>query len=156
MIAQADGSKDYEEIINIFLRNIAFVIIISLLLIILQTYIYNISLSIFELSQETKLYFKDYFTFRIYSSFGELTIFVITGLFIGLQKTKTSSLIVGFYSIANIILSLVFVLYFNLNVLGVALGTLVASTLTTIIFVFYTFYNLNTLTSKYYIDNKII
>ena len=49
MIAQADGSKDYEEIINIFLRNIAFVIIISLLLVILQTYIYNISLSIFEL-----------------------------------------------------------------------------------------------------------
>ena len=48
MIAQADGSKDYEEIINIFLRNIAFVIIISLLLVILQTYIYNISLSIFE------------------------------------------------------------------------------------------------------------
>ena len=102
MIAQADGSKDYEEIINIFLRNIVFVIIISLLLVILQTYIYNISLSIFELSQETKIYFKDYFTFRIYSSFGELTIFVITGLFIGLQKTKTSSLIVGFYSIANI------------------------------------------------------
>ena len=31
MIAQADGSKDYEEIINIFLRNIAFVIIISLI-----------------------------------------------------------------------------------------------------------------------------
>ena len=72
MIAQADGSKDYEEIVNIFLRNIAFVIIISFLLVILQTYIYNISLSIFELSQETKLYFKDYFTFRIYSSFGEL------------------------------------------------------------------------------------
>ena len=155
MIAQADGSKDYEEIVNIFLRNIAFVIIISLLLVILQTYIYNISLSIFELSQETKIYFKDYFTFRIYSSFGELTIFVITGLFIGLQKTKTSSLIVGFYSIANIILSLVFVLYFNLNVLGVALGTLIASTLTTIIFLVFTFYDLSKMTKLEFNSKKI-
>ena len=143
MVAQADGSNDYEEIINIFLRNIAFVIIISFLLIVLQGYIFQFSLSIFELSSETKKYFKDYFYFRIYSTFGELTIFVITGLFIGLQKTKTSSVIVGFYSIANIIFSLVFVLYFNLNVLGVALGTLVASTLTTIIFLFYTFFALS-------------
>ena len=143
MVAQADGSNDYEEIINIFLRNIVFVIIISFLLIVLQGYIFQFSLSVFELSSETKKYFKDYFDFRIYSTFGELTIFVITGLFIGLQKTKTSSIIVGFYSVANIIFSLVFVLYFNLNVLGVALGTLVASTLTTIIFLFYTFFALS-------------
>ena len=143
MVAQADGSNDYEEIINIFLRNIVFVIIISFLLIVLQGYIFQFSLSVFELSSETKKYFKDYFFFRIYSTFGELTIFVITGLFIGLQKTKTSSIIVGFYSITNIIFSLVFVLYFNLNVLGVALGTLVASTLTTIIFLFYTFFALS-------------
>ena len=143
MVAQADGSNDYEEIINIFLRNIVFVIIISFLLIVLQGYIFQFSLSVFELSSETKKYFKDYFYFRIYSTFGELTIFVITGLFIGLQKTKTSSIIVGFYSVSNIIFSLVFVLYFNLNVLGVALGTLVASTLTTIIFLFYTFFALS-------------
>ena len=143
MVAQAHGSKDYQEIINIFLRNIFFVIVISLLLIIFQRYIFQISLSIFELSLETKKYFKDYFNLRIYSSFGELTIFVITGLFIGLQKTKTSSIIVGFFSITNILFSLFFVLYFNLNVQGVALGTLVSSSLTTIIFLFYTFFDLN-------------
>ncbi len=143
MVAQAHGSKDYQEIINIFLRNISFVIIISLLLIIFQRYIFQISLSIFELSLETKKYFKDYFNLRIYSSFGELTIFVITGLFIGLQKTKTSSIIIGFFSITNILFSLFFVLYLNLNVQGVALGTLVSSSLTTIIFLFYTFFDLN-------------
>ena len=155
MISQADGSNDYEEIINIFLRNIIFVVIISSFLVIFQAYIYKISLSIFELSQETKIYFKDYFTLRIYSSFGELTIFVITGLFIGLQKTKTSSLVVGFYSVANIIFSLIFVLYYDLNVLGVALGTLVASTLSTIIFLFYTFYALSKITKLEFNTKKI-
>ena len=155
MISQADGSNDYEEIINIFLRNIIFVVIISSFLVIFQAYIYNISLSIFELSEETKIYFKDYFTLRIYSSFGELTIFVITGLFIGLQKTKTSSLVVGFYSVANIIFSIIFVLYYDLNVLGVALGTLVASTLSTIIFLFYTFYALSKITKLEFNTKKI-
>ncbi|MDC3130980.1 MATE family efflux transporter [Pelagibacteraceae bacterium] len=156
MVAQADGSNDYQEVLNIFLRNIAFVIIISLLLILLQSYIFQISLSVFELSSDTKRYFKYYFNLRIYSTFGELTIFVITGLFIGLQKTKTSSIIVGFYSIANIIFSLVFVLYFNLNVFGVALGTLVASTLTTIIFLFYTFFALSKITKLEFSTNKIL
>ena len=155
LVAQADGSNDYQEVVNIFLRIIAFVIIISLLLILLQSYIFQISLSVFELSSDTKRYFKDYFNLRIYSTFGELTIFVITGLFIGLQKTKTSSIIVGFYSIANIIFSLVFVLYFNLNVFGVALGTLVASTLTTIIFLFYTFFALSKITKLEFSTNKI-
>ncbi len=155
MVAQAYGSKDYQEIINIFLRNISFVIIISLLLIIFQRYIFQISLSIFELSLETKKYFKDYFNLRIYSSFGELTIFVITGLFIGLQKTKTSSIIIGFFSITNILFSLFFVLYLNLNVQGVALGTLVSSSLTTIIFLFYTFFDLNKFAQLEYNKQKI-
>ncbi len=155
MVAQAYGSKDYQEIINIFLRNISFVIVISLLLIIFQRYIFQISLSIFELSLETKKYFKDYFNLRIYSSFGELTIFVITGLFIGLQKTKTSSIIIGFFSITNILFSLFFVLYLNLNVQGVALGTLVSSSLTTIIFLFYTFFNLNKFAQLEYNTQKI-
>ena len=155
LVAQADGSNDYQEVVNIFLRNIVFVIIISLLLILLQSYIFQISLSVFELSSDTKRYFKDYFNLRIYSTFGELTIFVITGLFIGLQKTKISSIIVGFYSITNVIFSLVFVLYFNLNVFGVALGTLVASTLTTIIFLFYTFFALSKITKLEFSTNKI-
>ncbi len=155
LISQADGSNDYEEIINIFLRNITFVIVISTFLVIFQAYIYNIALSIFNLSQETSIYFKDYFTLRIYSSFGELTIFVITGLFIGLQKTKISSLVVGFYSVANIIFSLIFVLYYDLNVFGVALGTLVASTLSMIIFLFYTFFALRKITKLELNSKKI-
>ena len=99
-----------------------------MLLVCFQQFIFNLGLQIFDLSNNTEKYFGDYFYIRIYSSFGELTIFVITGLFIGLQKTKTSSLMIGFFSITNIIISLFFVLYLKLNVTGVALGTLVSST----------------------------
>ena len=147
MVAQAHGSDQYKEIVNLVLRNIAFVVLISLLLIFFQRFIFTISLQIFDLSSDTTTSFQEYFNIRIYSSFGELTIYVITGLFIGLQKTKISSIVVGFFSITNIIFSLFFVLYFNMNVEGVAYGTLVASTVTTIIFVFYTFHYLSKTTS---------
>ena len=147
MVARAHGSNQFHEIINLVLRNIVFVFIISLFLIFLQTYIFKLALLIFDLSPDTKKYFKDYFDIRIYSSFGELTIFVITGLFIGLQKTRTSSILVGFFSFTNIIFSLVFVVYFNLNVKGVALGTLVSSTLTSIIFLFFTFFEFKKITN---------
>ena len=147
IVAQAHGSRQYEEIVNLVFRNISFVIVISLLLIICQGYIFKISLSIFDLSTDTKKYFKEYFELRIYSSFGELIIFIITGLFIGLQKTKISSLAVGFFSITNILFSLLFVIYFDLNVKGVALGTVVSSTLTAIIFLCYTFLELQKLIS---------
>ena len=147
LVAQAHGSDQYKEIVNLVLRNIAFVILISLLLILFQRFIFTISLQIFDLSSDTTTSFQEYFNIRIYSSFGELTIYVITGLFIGLQKTKISSIVVGFFSITNIIFSLFFVLYFNMNVEGVAYGTLAASTVTTIIFLFYTFNYLSKMTS---------
>jgi len=146
MIAQSYGSKKYNEILDLVIRNIIFVIVISIILILLQQYILNIGLQIFELSNDTKEHFKDYFKIRIYSSFGELTIYVITGLFIGLQKTKISSLVVGFFSVSNIIFSLFFVLHLNLNVKGVALGTLVSSSLTSFIFLIYTFFALRKIT----------
>ena len=147
IVAQAHGSKEYDEIVNLVFRNIAFVILISLLLILCQKYIFTISLSIFELSDDTTKYFKEYFDLRIYSSFGELTIYIITGLFIGLQRTTLSSVAVGFFSITNILFSLLFVVYFDLDVQGVALGTVISSTLTAVIFLSYTFFELQKLTS---------
>ena len=147
IVAQAHGSKEYDEIVNLVFRNIAFVILISLLLILCQKYIFTISLTIFELSDDTTKYFKEYFDLRIYSSFGELTIYIITGLFIGLQRTTLSSVAVGFFSITNILFSLLFVVYFDLDVQGIALGTVISSTLTAVIFLSYTFFELQKLTS---------
>ena len=147
LIAQSYGSKKYTEILDLVIRNIFLVIVISLMLIFLQQYILNLCLQIFQLSDDTKKYFIEYFRIRIFSAFGELTIYVISGLFIGLQKTKISSAAVIFFSILNIIFSLFFVLHLSLNVKGVALGTLFASLVTSFIFLIYTFYDLKKITN---------
>ena len=65
LVAQAHGSEKYEEIVNLIFRNISFVIFISLLLILCQKYIFIIALSIFELSDETTKYFKEYLSSMI-------------------------------------------------------------------------------------------
>ena len=143
MVSQALGQDNYKEILNIVLRNLLFVFAISLLIFIAQYFILNLSLNIFDLSELTQQFYTQYFKIRIYSAPGELTLYIITGLFIGLQKTKISSLVVGFFSILNIILSILFVTKYDLNIKGVAYGTLFSAIITSSIFLIYTFYYLS-------------
>ncbi|MDA9767611.1 MATE family efflux transporter [Candidatus Pelagibacter sp.] len=143
MVSDAFGQNNFKEITNILLRNLLFVLFLSLTLIILQNFILLLSLKIFSLSNDTSELFKQYFKIRIYSAPGELTIYIITGLFVGLQKTKISSLAVGFFSILNIILSIIFVTKYDLNIKGVAYGTLISAAITSLIFLVYTFWYLN-------------
>ena len=47
LVSQAYGKEDYTEIFNIVVRNLVFVLLISLILILLQSYIFNLSVGIF-------------------------------------------------------------------------------------------------------------
>ena len=146
MVSQANGKEDFNEITNIVTRNLLFVLIISIILIIVQNYILYISLRVFELSIATQELYKEYFKIRIYSAPGELTLYIITGLFVGLQKTKISSIAVGFFSILNIFLSIILVTKYDLNIKGVAYGTLFSALITSAIFLIYTFIYLGKIT----------
>ena len=147
MVSQALGKNNYQEILNIILRNLLFVLMVSVLIYISQFFILNLSLKIFDLSELTKEFYIQYFKIRIYSAPGELTLYIITGLFVGLQKTKISSLAVGFFSILNIVLSVILVTKFDLNIKGVAYGTLFSALVTSVIFLTYTFYYLKKFTT---------
>ena len=143
MVSQANGRNDYTEILNIVVRNLLFVLAISITIILLQNLILSLSLKIFDLSEATRNLYKQYFKIRVYSAPGELTLYIITGLFVGLQKTKTSSFAVGLFSILNIMISIVLVTKFDLNVKGVAYGTLFSALITSIIFLIYMFWYLS-------------
>ena len=142
LVSQSFGRNDYKSILNIVFRNLLFVISISILLILFQKQLLNLCLIFFDLSLDTEKKFNDYFNIRIYSSFFELTIYIVVGLFIGLQKTKISSVAIVLLSILNILFSSILVLKFNLNIKGVAYGTLLATGITSFLFLFYVFYYL--------------
>ena len=139
LVSQSLGKSDYREIVAITIRNISIALIISIILIIFQKPIIYLVNYFFNISIETKILIDQYISVRILSAPAELVLYVFTGLYIGLQKTKISSILIILFSLLNILLSCYFVLVLNLDIFGVALGTMIASYIIVIIFSFYTY-----------------
>ena len=138
IVSQAYGRGDYREIVKTLLRNFVIAITIALLIIILKPLIY-ISIQIFfNTSLETQKLINTYLNVRVFSVPAELCIYILVGFYLGIQKTKISSLLIVVLSVLNIVFSSLLVLSYNLNILGVALGTLGSSYITLIIFTFFT------------------
>ena len=138
IVSQAYGRGDYREIVRTLLRNFVIAMVIALVIIILKPLI-NISIQyFFNTSLETQKLINTYLNVRIFSVPAELVIYILVGFYLGLQKTKISSIMIVTLSILNIVFSSILVLSYNLNIFGVALGTLLASFTTVIIFSLFT------------------
>ena len=139
IVSQAYGRGDYREIIRTLFRNFVIAMVIALVIIILKPLI-NISIQhFFNTSLETQNLINTYLNVRVFSVPAELVIYILVGFYLGLQKTKTSSLMIVTFSILNIVFSSFLVLSYNFDVFGVALGTLFASFITVIIFSLFTY-----------------
>ena len=139
IVSQAYGRGDYREIIRTLFRNFVIAMVIALVIIILKPLI-NISIQhFFNTSLETQNLINTYLNVRVFSVPAELVIYILVGFYLGLQKTKISSFMIVTFSILNIVFSSFLVLSYNLDVFGVALGTLFASFITVIIFSLFTY-----------------
>ncbi len=139
IVAQAYGRNNYNEIIKTILRNFIIAFIAALTIIVFFPFI-KVAIKYFFLpSDETEILINSYLNVRIFSIPAELIIYVLIGFYLGIQKTKISSLLIIILSSLNIIFSSLLVLTFDLKVFGVALGTLIASYVTVIIFSLFTY-----------------
>ena len=145
IVSQSYGKGDYREIVKTLLRNFVIALIVALIIILLKPIIINLTKYFFLTSSETQNLIKTYLSVRVWSVPAEFAIYILVGFYLGIQKTKISSLLIITLSVLNIILSSFFVLSLNLDIFGVALGTLIASYFTVALFSIYTFY---------YIKNK--
>ena len=139
IVSQAYGKGDYREIIKTLLRNFVVAIIISLVIIIFKPIISNCIIHFFNTSQETQELINIYLNVRVFSVPAELSIYILVGFYLGIQKTKISSSLIVMLSILNIVLSSLLVLLYNLNIFGVVLGTLLSSYITLIFFTLFTY-----------------
>ena len=156
IVAQLFGKSDYREIVRTLLRNLLIALLVALVIILFKPIILNSIKYFFSTSKDTLDLINTYLSVRVFSVPAELIIYILVGFYLGIQKTKISSLLIVTLSVLNIIFSSFFVLSANLNILGVALGTLIASYITTIIFIFFTY---NFIVKKFQIFpnfNKII
>ena len=139
IVAQLFGKSDYREIIKTLLRNFLIALLIAIIIILLKPFIINLAKFYFSTSTETQELVNIYLSVRILSIPAELILYILVGFYLGIQKTKISSLLIITSCLLNIVLSSFFVLSLDLKIFGVALGTLIASYLTVIIFLVFTY-----------------
>ena len=139
IVAQLFAKSDYREIAKTLSRNFLIAIIISTIIILFKPIIVSLTKDFFLTSAETQELIKTYISVRVLSVPAEFTIYILVGFYLGIQKTNISSLLIIVLSALNIVFSSFFVLSLNLNVFGVALGTLIASYITAIIFSLFTY-----------------
>ena len=140
IVSQLYGKSDYREIIKTLLRNLIIALIISLIIILFKSVIINLTNHFFLTSLETQKLINTYMSIRILAVPAEFIIYIIVGFYLGIQKTNISSLLIIIFSALNITLSSFFVLSLDLNVLGVALGTLLSSYITIFLFLIFTYF----------------
>ena len=138
IVSQAYGRSDYREIVKTLLRNLI-VALAAAFIILIFTPLIKISIAhFFSTSNETSELINIYLNVRVFSIPAELIIYILVGFYLGIQKTKISSLLIVILSSLNIVFSSILVLTFDLSVFGVALGTLLASYITVGIFLIFT------------------
>jgi MATE family multidrug resistance protein len=140
LISQSLGKNDWNEIILVFVRNLIIAFLFGFLIILFKNPILSSIEHFFKISQETQLLVNKYISIRILSAPAELILYVLTGLYLGLQKTKTASIGISIFCIGNIILSSIFVIYLDLDITGAAAGTVISAYATVIIFLLVSFF----------------
>ncbi len=126
LTAQAYGASDFRQAATVLLRALCFSAIAGLILIALQKPLENLLILKLNGSKEALGIAGEYFRTRIYAAPATLSVFVFMGWFIGMQNSKIPMIITIVISLTNVVFSSFFVVYLDLGIKGVALGTVIS------------------------------
>lgn len=124
--AQAYGSRNLNESILSLGRALLVAAGGSLLILLLQKPIALLSFSYIDSETSVENIALSYYNIRIWAAPATISLYALTGWFIGMQNSKTPMTIAIICNIINISLSAFFVYGLNLEARGVALGTVIA------------------------------
>ncbi|MEM9140519.1 MAG: MATE family efflux transporter [Pseudomonadota bacterium] len=125
--AQAIGAGDQRRTINVLIRALILAAGLGLALILTQTLSIPLLMRFFEGSERAEDLAIVYLQIRIWAAPAELGIFALSGWFAGQELTRRMFEMQVITSVLNIVLNLIFVLGLEMDVAGVALGTLIAA-----------------------------
>lgn len=126
MTSQALGKRDFPEVIKLLQRSLLISMLVALLLIVLQRSIIQGALLLIQPEHAIIPFIKTYFSICIWGAPAMLSLYSITGWYIGMQNTRIPLLISIFQNVINILVSIILVYGFGKNIDGVAMGTLIA------------------------------
>ncbi|MBR6439474.1 MAG: MATE family efflux transporter [Bacteroidales bacterium] len=137
--AQSYGANDSTEINYSLYRSTTIAIAAFILILCIQNPIAKLSFTILDGSIDVKNLAITYFFVRIWAAPANMMLYCLNGWFIGMQNTKIPMTIAIIINVLNIVFSIFFVVVMKQDVVGVALGTVIAQycgLITAIIFLF--------------------
>lgn len=126
MTAQAFGEENRRAGIMTLARALAVAGFCGFLILAVQSWIADLSFWLIDASPEVEHYTRIYFSIRIFTAPATLALYAINGWFLGMQNARYPMIITIFLNTLNIILDVYFVYGLNMNVAGVAWGTVIA------------------------------
>ena len=126
LTAQAFGKNDKSDISNILGRALITALAGSILLLLIQIPLANISFHILDASDTVENLAKEYFYVRIWAAPATLALYAIMGWFFGMQNAMYPLILTILINAINIICNIWFVNYMGMKADGVALGTVIA------------------------------
>ena len=126
MTSQAYGQHDLNEITQLLLRSVGVGLLIAFCLLLLQYPILHLAFTFIKTTSEVEQLATTYFYICIWGAPATLGLYGFAGWFIGMQNSRFPMYIAITQNIVNIVASLCFVYLLDMQVAGVAAGTLIA------------------------------
>ncbi|MBR5656245.1 MAG: MATE family efflux transporter [Prevotella sp.] len=126
LTAQAVGRNDQQGIHTMLSHSLTLGLLFGLMIVVLQIPLRGLSIWLMGPSEEIATLVRTYFNICIWGAPATLSLYALTGWFIGMQDTHTPMAVSILQNIINIACSLLFVYGLGMRIEGVALGTLVA------------------------------
>ena len=126
MTAQARGRRDMAEVVGILARSMKVAVTVAVLMLLLQWPLYKLMLWLIAPTDDVIPWVDVYFRIVVWGAPAMLSLYSLSGWYIGMQNTRIPMVVSILQNVVNIIASLLFVYGFGMQVEGVALGTVVA------------------------------
>ena len=126
LTAQARGRRDFREMSRQLSQSVLVALVVSVVLLLLQWPLYQLLLWLIGPTADVRPLVKVYFRIVIWGAPATLTLYALSGWYIGMQNTRTPMVISIIQNVVNIVASLVLVYGLDMKVEGVALGTVIA------------------------------
>jgi len=129
LTAQALGAADAVEIRASLGRAVLIAVVVGAALIALQWPIRELAFALINGSPRVEALARDYYDIRIWAAPATLLNYALLGWFVGLSQARVALLLQLVLNLTNMALDMLFVLGLDMDVKGVALGTVMAEVL---------------------------
>ncbi|WP_044108911.1 MATE family efflux transporter [Xylanibacter brevis] len=126
LTAQAFGARQLQVAATMLRRGLLVALAVGLLIVVLQWPLRHLMFFLMQLTPEVAPLCASYYNICIWGAPAMLGLYVLMGWLIGMQNTRVPMLLAIGQNVVNISMSLFLVIGFDMEIRGVALGTMVA------------------------------